>query len=163
MQDLTSFWQAVLDKLELSVSNISFIMWFKPLKVIDFVNDEKLVIATNSVSAKNQLLRNYFDKLSSAVNDVFNKSIQIEILDPNEEIEYVESHNPSDKEKEIVVEKNPFNPKFTFDNFVIGKSNKFVYAAARAVADHPGEKFNPLFIYGNSGLGKTHILHAVGN
>ena len=60
-------------------------------------------------------------------------------------------------------EKNPFVEKFTFDNFVVGKSNQFVYAAARTVAEHPGKRYNPLFIYGSSGLGKTHLLHAIGN
>ena len=163
MQDLTSLWQAVLDKLELIVSNVSFVMWFKPLKVVDFVDNEKLVIATNSTSAKNQILRNYFEKLSSAVNDVFGNELQIEILDQNEEIEYRKINGENTKEKEVDVIKNPFIDKYTFDNFVVGKSNQFVYAAARAVAEHPGEKFNPLFIYGGVGLGKTHILHAIGN
>lgn len=163
MQDLSSLWQAVLDKLELTVSNVSFVMWFKPLKVVDFVDNKKLVLATNSTSAKNQILRNYFEKLSSAVNDIFGNDTEIEVLDQNEEIEYIKINGDKTKEKEIEVTKNPFNEKYTFDNFVVGKSNQFVYAAARAVAEHPGEKFNPLFIYGGVGLGKTHLLHAVGN
>ena len=163
MQDLSSLWQAVLDKLELTVSNVSFVMWFKPLKVVDLVDGNKLIIATNSTSAKNQILRNYFDKLSKAVSDIFGENIEIEVLDQNEEIEYIKVNGEKTKEKEIEVTKNPFNPKYTFDNFVVGKSNQFVYAAARAVAEHPGEKFNPLFIYGGVGLGKTHLLHAIGN
>ena len=164
MQDLTSLWQAVLDKLELTVSNVSFIMWFKPLKVLDYSEEnKKLIIATNSSSAKNQIMRNYFEKLSSAIKDIFGQNIDIEILDPNEEIEFIKLHGEKTVQKEVEVAKNPFNSKYTFDNFVVGKSNQFVYAAARAVAEHPGEKFNPLFIYGGVGLGKTHLLHAIGN
>ena len=164
MQDLISLWQAVLDKLELNVSNVSFIMWFKPLKVLDYSEENKnLIIATNSTSAKNQILRNYFDKLSNAIIDIFGEKIEIEVLDPNEEIEFIKKHGEKTKQKEIEVVKNPFNFKYTFDNFVVGKSNQFVYAAARAVAEHPGKNFNPLFIYGGVGLGKTHLLHAIGN
>lgn len=163
MHDLNSLWKAVLDKLELTVSNVSFVMWFKPLKVVDFVDNKKLIIATNSTSAKNQILRNYFEKLSSAVKDIFGENIDIEVLDQNEEIEYIKINGEKTKEKEVDITKNPFNTKYTFENFVVGKSNQFVYAAARAVAEHPGEKFNPLFIYGGVGLGKTHILHAIGN
>lgn len=164
MQDLISLWQAVLDKLELNVSNVSFIMWFKPLKVLDYSEEnKKIVISTNSSSAKNQIMRNYFEKLSSAIEDIFGQNIEIEILDPNEEIEYFKVHGEKTVQKEVEVTKNPFNSKYTFDNFVVGKSNQFVYAAARAVAEHPGEKFNPLFIYGGVGLGKTHLLHAIGN
>ena len=163
MQDLTSLWKSVLDKLELTVSNVSFVMWFKPLKVVDLVENKKLVISTNSTSAKNQILRNYFEKLSQAVDDIFGDHLEIEILDQNEEVEYKKINGESNNEKEVEVSKNPFNAKYSFDNFVVGKSNQFVYAAARAVAEHPGEKFNPLFIYGGVGLGKTHLLHAIGN
>ena len=162
MQDLLSIWQTTLEKLELTISHISFLMWFKPLKVVDFI-DNKLVISTNSTSAKNQILRNYFDKLSSACDEVFGRKIEIEVLDPSEEIEYSKNMAKSEVEKEVEIVKNPFNKKYTFDNFVVGKSNQFVYAAARNVAEHPGEKFNPLFIYGGVGLGKTHLLHAIGN
>lgn len=163
MQDLISLWQAVLEKLEITVSNVSFVMWFKPLKVIDFVDNKILYISTNSVSAKNQILRNYMDKLSEAVRDIFGDEVEINVLDQNEEIEYIEKNGEKTKNKEVELTKNPFNSKYTFDNFVVGKSNQFVYAASRAVAEHPGEKFNPLFIYGGVGLGKTHILHAIGN
>lgn len=163
MQDLNSLWQAVLEKLELTVSNVSFVMWFKPLKALDFVDNKKLIISTNSLSAKNQIMRNYFDKLSSAVNDIFGIDTQIEVLDQNEAIEYIKLNGEKPKAKEVEVVKNPFNKKYTFDNFVVGKSNQFVYSAARAVAEHPGEKYNPLFIYGGAGLGKTHLLHAIGN
>lgn len=162
MKDLSTLWKAVLDKLELTVSNVSFVMWFRPLKVVDLV-DKNLVIAANTTSAKNQISRNYFDKLSSAVTDIFGTDLTIEVLDPSEEIEYVKLHGEQNNQKEVDVVKNPFNPKYTFDNFVVGKSNQFVYAAARAVAEHSGEKFNPLFIYGGVGLGKTHLLHAIGN
>ena len=163
MQDLNSLWQAVLEKLEIIVSNVSFVMWFKPLKVVDFVDNKTLYIGTNSISAKNQILRNYLDKLNGAVHDIFGENVKIEVLDQNEEMEYIEKNGDKTKDKEIEVTKNPFNSKYTFDNFVVGKSNQFVYAAARAVAEHPGLKFNPLFIYGGVGLGKTHILHAIGN
>ena len=111
MQDLASLWQAVLDKLELTVSNVSFVMWFKPLKVVDFVDNKKLIIAANSSSAKNQILRNYFDKLSKAVDDIFGQNIEIEVLDQNEEIEYIKVNGEKTKEKEVEVSKNPFNAK----------------------------------------------------
>lgn len=163
MQDLNSLWQAVLEKLELTVSNVSFVMWFKPLKALDFVDNKKLIISTSSLSAKNQIMRNYFDKLSSAVNDIFGIDTLIEVLDQNEAIEYIKLNGEKPKATEVEVVKNPFNKKYTFDNFVVGKSNQFVYSAARAVAEHPGEKYNPLFIYGGAGLGKTHLLHAIGN
>lgn len=162
MQELSTLWNTILEKLQMMVSDVSFIMWFKPLKVVDFVDGTTLVISTNSVSAKNQILRNYFEKVLEAVHDVLGEHVEVEVLDPNEEVKYIQK-NGQPEQKEVEVSKNPFNNKYTFDNFVVGKSNQFVYAAARAVAEHPGEKFNPLFIYGGVGLGKTHLLHAVGN
>ncbi len=126
MQDLNSLWQAVLEKLEITVSNVSFVMWFKPLKVVDFVENKTLIISTNSVSAKNQILRNYLDKLKEATSDIFGEGVEIEILDQNEEIEYVEKHGDKNVNKAVELSKNPFNNKYTFDNFVVGKSNQFV-------------------------------------
>lgn len=163
MQELSSLWETILEKLQMTVSNVSFIMWFKPLKVLDFVDNKKLVLSANSTSAKNQILRNHIDKLNDAVHDILGENVEVEVLDQQEGMAYVEKNGKQAKEKEVEITKNPFNAKYTFDNFVVGKSNQFVYAACRAVAEHPGEKFNPLFIYGGVGLGKTHLLHAVGN
>lgn len=163
MQELKKIWETILEKLELSVSNVSFVMWFKPLKVIDLIDGKKLVISANSTSAKNQILRNFMDKLTEVASDVIGENVEIEVLDQKEELAYIEKNGDKNSQKEIEVTKNPFNAKYTFDNFVVGKSNQFVYAAAHAVAEHPGEKFNPLFIYGGVGLGKTHLLHAIGN
>lgn len=162
MQELDNLWNIVLEKMELSVSNTAFLIWFKPLKVIDFTDGKVLILGTKSDSAKNQILKNYFDKLKNVACDVFNETIEIEILNPDEEKDYMKNHNPK-KEVVEVEEKNPFDPNFTFDNFIVGKCNQYVYAAARAVAENPGKKFNPLFVYGGVGLGKTHLIQAIGN
>jgi chromosomal replication initiator protein len=163
MKELEDLWKIILEKLELSVSNVSFVMWIKPLKIIDYTDDKTLVLSTKSTFAKNQLLRGYFDKIKNVVKEVFGEEIEIEILDPQEEESYLKNNKPKTKVNDTEEQKNPFDPEFTFDNFVVGKCNQYVYAAARAVAENPGRKINPLFIYGGVGLGKTHLLHSIGN
>ena len=163
MQEVNKLWQQLLEKLELSVSNVSFVMWFKPLKVVDFTDNKTLVLSTKSSFAKNQILKNYFDKLKSVAGEIFGEDVEIDVLDPNEEKDYLSKNKPNLSKNEVEPARNVFNPKYTFGNFVVGKCNQTVYAAARAVAENPGKNFNPLFIYGGVGLGKTHLLHAIGN
>lgn len=162
MQELENLWKAIMEKIEMSVSNVSFEMWFKPLKIVDFKND-KLILSTKSTFAKNQILKNYFDKLKNVVKEIFDQDVEIDILDPSEENDYINENGKKESFSTSVADKNPFSPKYTFDNFVVGKCNQYVYAASRAVAENPGKNLNPLFIYGGVGLGKTHILHAIGN
>lgn len=162
MQELENLWKAIMEKIEMSVSNVSFEMWFKPLKIVDFKND-KLILSTKSTFAKNQILKNYFDKLKNVVKEIFDQDVEIDILDPSEENDYINENGKKENFTNSVADKNPFSPKYTFDNFVVGKCNQYVYAASRAVAENPGKNLNPLFIYGGVGLGKTHILHAIGN
>jgi len=162
MQELDDLWKVIMEKIELSVSNVSFEMWFKPLKVID-LNEGKLVLSTKSTFAKNQVLKNYFDKLKNIVKEIFGEDVDIEILDPAEETAYLSENGKKQSSSETTIDKNKFDPTFTFDNFVVGKCNQYVYAASRGVAENPGKDLNPLFIYGGVGLGKTHILHAIGN
>ena len=163
MQDISSIWQQVLEKLELRVSSVSYMLWIKTIKPIEIDESDNFIVAASSVSAKNQILRNFIDKIGECCFEVVNKPLKIVVLDPNEEIEYLKNNKVEETKTEAKPEKNPFVEKFTFDNFVVGKSNQFVYAAARTVAEHPGKRYNPLFIYGGVGLGKTHLLHAIGN
>ncbi len=163
MEEIKNLWSIVLEKFELAVSNASFVMWIKPLKIVDFTSERKLILSTKSTFAKNQVLKSYYDKIKNTLKDVFNEDIDIEILDPQEEESYLKKNAPELNQIKVNETKNPFDPEFTFDNFVVGKSNQYVYAASRAVAENPGKKYNPLFIYGGVGLGKTHILHSIGN
>lgn len=159
-------WEEVLNKLEMMVSAVSFDLWIKPLELLEFKNGSTLVLGASSTTAKNQILKNHVDKLSDCILEVFGEGVNFEILDQNEKQEYLKDTvlvEPIIEPQQENQNKGMFNSKYTFDNFVVGKSNQFVYAAARAVAEHPGQKFNPLFIYGGVGLGKTHLLHAIGN
>lgn len=163
MQDISFIWQQILEKLELRVSSVSFMLWIKTIKPLEIDEQDNFVIAAQSVSAKNQILRNFLDVIGDCCFEVVGKPLKIVVLDQNEEIEFLKNSKVSQNQVAKKEEKNPFVEKFTFDNFVVGKSNQFVYAAARTVAEHPGKRYNPLFIYGGVGLGKTHLLHAIGN
>ncbi|MGN1162377.1 MAG: chromosomal replication initiator protein DnaA [Christensenellales bacterium] len=166
MQELQIMWERVLSKLEMMTTAVSFDLWIRPLEVLEFKDYNTLILVASSTTAKNQLLKNHKIQLQNAINEVFNDNINFEILDQNEKDEYIKTNTPA-KNQKVEEEGNKvcsnFNEKYNFDNFVVGKSNQFVYAAAKAVAENPGQKFNPLFIYGGVGLGKTHLLHAIGN
>lgn len=166
MQELQIMWERVLSKLEMMTTAVSFDLWIRPLEVLEFKDYNTLVLVASSTMAKNQILKNHKSQLQNSINEVFNDEIKFEILDQNEKDEYIKTNKPT-KNQTVEETKNTqsssFNEKYTFDNFVVGKSNQFVYAAAKSVAENPGQKFNPLFIYGGVGLGKTHLLHAIGN
>ena len=167
MQELQIMWERVLSKLEMMTTAVSFDLWIRPLEVLEFKDYDTLILVSSSTMAKNQLLKNHKVQIQNAINEVFNDDIKFEILDQNEKDEYIKN-NKTQKTQRIDEDStkntsSTFNEKYTFDNFVVGKSNQFVYAAAKSVAENPGQRFNPLFIYGGVGLGKTHLLHAIGN
>ncbi|MDD4815751.1 MAG: chromosomal replication initiator protein DnaA [Clostridia bacterium] len=165
MEEIKSLWNKVLSKLEVQVSSVSFELWIKTIEVLEYRENKVLVLVASTTTAKNQLIKNHLKQIKETVFQVFDENTEVEIIDLVEKEQYIKIHNPANEQifTKTEEDKNMFNLKYTFENFVVGKSNQFVYAGARAVAENPGKKFNPLFIYGGVGLGKTHLLHAIGN
>ncbi|MDD3397468.1 MAG: chromosomal replication initiator protein DnaA [Clostridia bacterium] len=167
MEEIKSLWGKVLTKLELKVSTVSFELWIKTITLLDYKENKTLILVASSKTAKNQLIKNHTGLLKEAISEIFGDDSDFQILDADEKEVYLKNLNPSQLNQSNILNKQEdkpvFNQKYTFENFVVGKSNQFVYAGARAVAENPGKRFNPLFIYGGVGLGKTHLLHAIGN
>ena len=172
--DIYELWQSILEEIAKELSAVSFDVWIRNLQIED-LKENTLVLSATSKSAKNTVLRNYKDKITACAHKVYSAINQVEI-EVQEELEEEEQPKEESKTKERVYvdegsKKNKpvldeifhFNPKYTFENFIVGGNNQFAAAAAKAVAEEPGTKINPLFIYGGSGLGKTHLLHSIGN
>ncbi|MCX7857313.1 MAG: chromosomal replication initiator protein DnaA [Deltaproteobacteria bacterium] len=146
------------EKLSESLSTESFKTWIEPI-VVEELKQKKIVLSVPNAFFKDWIVENYGDGI---------KFILSQLIDPEVGIEYVVRKDLENKERKRFVhheKKAPtmFNPKYTFDNFVVGSSNQFANAACLAVATNPGRTYNPLFIYGGVGLGKTHLLNAIGN
>ena len=158
-------WKKVLNKLENEVTAVTFDLWINTLTPIQYANDELILLAP-SVTAKNQVNQpGIFEKLTKCVRQEFTPYTFVRVTESQE---YEATIRNREKELDNIMKdqsnlKSKFNKKYTFDNFVVGKSNQVVCAAMQSVAKNPGQKFNPLFIYSGVGLGKTHLLHAVGN
>lgn len=171
MINLKENWNKVLDIIEKQVTAVTFDLWVKALSPYT-VCDDVIILYSSSVSAKNQCEKNFKPQLKLALDEVFkNQYSGFKIITDEEKAMYSENvEEGDDNEENIAIEPEMptynrinLNPKYTFNNFVVGKSNQVVYAASRSVAENPSNRFNPLFIYGGVGLGKTHLLHAIGN
>ena len=166
MKDYEKIWSEILDKLMTKVSAPCYDIYFSKLKPVA-LKDDKLILLSPLLSVKNMILRDFSAPLNMALRESMVKAEGVVIILESDLPAYTEEEDTVAEQKQE--EFNPsmkkivFQKYFTFDTFVIGDSNKYAAAAARAVAEHPGNNLNPLFIYGRPGLGKTHILHAIGN
>ena len=155
MQSINDIWASVCDELKKKPSEqmtlVGFNLWIKDLKPIDFSPDG-FVLSTPAELVKNTIEKFYSKILSETIRDVIGIETPVKIV-------------ISDKSGNIVKQKTDsaefFDSVFTFDNFIVGSSNKLAHAAAMAVADNPYIISNPLVIYGKSGVGKTHLLLAI--
>lgn len=159
--DLESIWNGFLEKIKNQLSDISYETWFSETKLISLDNGVAKVLVPSHVHKKN-LKEHYIDLIDEKFSECTGTNFQFEFY-IEEELENEVIVNTD----EIGVPSNNFetnlDSKYQFNNFVIGNSNKFAATSALAVAEQPGNMYNPLFIYGSSGLGKTHLMQAIGN
>lgn len=148
MDSFAELWEMVKEECKNQVSESIYNVWFKDMELVSF-DDNRVVIALSDFKRKIVESR-FMDKLESSFKNVIGFDIQIVLVDV-------------DKSTPVKIEEaeDTLTDEDTFDSFIVGASNKFAYAAANAVANDPGGKYNPLFIHGNSGLGKTHLLNAI--
>lgn len=162
-------WMKVLDLIKKELHSVSYTTWFGETK-IHSIDDKTVVLQVPMTIHKKMILDNYYDLLVSSFSKVTGFDYNIECVLEDEiknSIEQVTAkvidNNTSDLDTDIYIHDSNLDKKYTFDNFVMGDTNKFAKTSALAVAQAPGTGFNPLFIYGKSGLGKTHLMHAIGN
>ena len=153
MNSAAEIWSSVIALLEKELTPTAVSTWFYDAEAID-LQEDRLVICTPSDFKKNILVQRYLPILKKVLYDLFAAEIDVLVLTKEEASKY----NTAGKRNENVL---IGNEEFTFDHFVVGSSNQFAYNAALHVADNPGQSYNPLFIYGESGLGKTHLLYAI--
>jgi len=158
--NLDQIWESVLGLIKVELTEVSFNTWLKSIEPISLEDDEIILGAPNDFT-KGILEGRYFNLIKNAIKQVTGKNYQIRFIIPGEQVKQTQSQ--PEKETTKAMNKSQLNPKYTFSTFVTGKSNDFAHAASVAVAEAPAQAYNPLFIYGGVGLGKTHLMHAIGH
>ena len=161
-------WEEILYtvKVEHELSDISFKTWLKPLQ-IHSVSDNVVTILVPSAQMGyiEYINKKYMFPIKVAIAEIMGKEYEIEFILQDQvqerENKTAVSSNLKHSQFNTAIERANLNPKYTFDTFVVGNNNKFAHAAALAVAESPGKMYNPLFIYGEAGLGKTHLMHSI--
>jgi chromosomal replication initiator protein len=158
-------WSKVIDSLKERVGQQNFDIWIKPIQFIS-IEEESVKLEVPNRFFKEWINEHYAPQIKEVFSRIMEKPSQIQFLIKNEKAAAKEATSPPLQKKDSG--KIPslgmiFNTKYTFDNFVVGASNQFAHAACLAVANMPAKNYNPLFLYGGVGLGKTHLLHAIGN
>ena len=165
--DLKKIWAKTLETIKSELSEVSFNTWIKSCEPISISADTITISVPNSFT-QDILDKRYKDLVANSIEVVCSKLYKIEFVIASEafEKEEIKDASSNSSSKSIVVNdemSSTLNPKYTFNSFVIGNSNRFAHAASLAVAESPAKAYNPLFIYGGVGLGKTHLMHAIGH
>lgn len=167
MENISDLWGKTLEEIEKKVSKPSFETWLKSTKALSLEEDLLIVTAPN-LFARDWLENHYSALITEIIHDLTGSILQIRFITPQHEddaLDFTEKPKTMPKldESDGVVPKTMLNQKYTFDTFVIGNGNRFAHAASLAVAEAPAKAYNPLFIYGGVGLGKTHLMQAIGH
>jgi chromosomal replication initiator protein len=158
-------WKQIKKKLQKEINESAFKAWFANME-LEEVTGEDVYFNIPNTFTQHWITEHFMNELNSAIKEVTGKFLKIHFL-VNKKLNIETYKKEEEKKEEETEEKKEQKPllhdKYTFDNFVVGDNNKFAYAAAMAVSNAPGREYNPLFIYGGVGLGKTHLLQATGN
>ncbi|HZJ76761.1 MAG TPA: chromosomal replication initiator protein DnaA [Oscillospiraceae bacterium] len=162
--ELSQIWSKTLNLIRPELTEVSFNTWIKPIKPVCFENN-KLTLGISSTFVKDILISRYTTLIANAVKQITSSKYEVEFIIPSEKgvSTFKEKNNSNSSSPAEISSLTNLNPKYTFDTFVIGNSNRFAHAASVAVAESPSKAYNPLFIYGGVGLGKTHLMHAIGD
>ena len=164
-------WSKLLDNIKDELTSLSFNTWFADTELYKLKDGKAYIIVPMPIHKKH-LIDNYSDLIVSKLIDITGTNYDLKLILKEEIEEDIQKKKPPKEESENLDSyninsndniHNNLNKKYVFDNFIVGNSNKFAHAAALSVAENPGNMYNPLFLYGNSGLGKTHLMHAIGN
>lgn len=166
VDQLSNLWNEVLSKVEERISKPSFETWLKSTKLMSYGNENVTIAVPNSF-AKDWLENHYVHLITGILSELTGEDRLIQFVVPKEmEENDFQLPKPAVQQSEKIQVPSAsvmLNPKYTFDTFVIGSGNRFAHAASLAVAEAPAKSYNPLFIYGGVGLGKTHLMHAIGH
>lgn len=159
MQNYKDLWNKTLALMEKRISGPSFETWLKETEAVNYVG-ETLIVGVPTDFVKEWLDNRYAQLIKDVITEVTGLSLKVNFI-VQSETSVAEIHTRRNERDEIISAQ--LNPKYTFESFVIGNSNRFAHAAALAVAEAPAKAYNPLFIYGGVGLGKTHLMNAIGH
>lgn len=154
-------WNNALKEIKEELSSLAFSTWFQDVTLKEIKDDTAIIIVPMAIH-KRHLYDNYRNLIQESLNKITGTNFELEFYLENE-IKNDDENKPRENEENFPKQKSNLNSNYLFDNFIVGNSNKFAQAAGLSVAENPGKIYNPLFIYGNSGLGKTHLMHAIGN
>ena len=166
MDKILEKWDEILQtvKREHEISDISFDTWIKPLEVFGVEGSLLYILVPSEQMTLSYITKKYYLPLKVAIAEIIGTEYEIKFILPEQTKNIRTTGNKSKKNPEPEVSKRSnLNPNYTFDTFVVGSNNRFAQSASLAVAESPGEAYNPLYIYGGPGLGKTHLMHSIGH
>lgn len=167
MEKVIEKWEEIINtvKKEHELSEVSFDTWIRPLEVYGIDGNKLYILVPSEQMGLSYISKKYYLPLKVAIAEITGTEYDIEFILPDQanSLSIKGSKNKNKKQPSAKADRSNLNPNYTFDTFVVGNNNRFAHSASLAVAESPGEAYNPLYIYGGPGLGKTHLMHSIGH